>query len=414
MVNSEHKKKNRLLQICHASIPYIKEIKTLPLVKSTNACILMQQLEYWMAIKPKGFYKFQAPPETTQFAYRIGDSWTEELGISENEFRTAFKQIGVGYKSKKLYDAARVNGDEFDGKYYCCYFDKVSRLTHYFRNTSLVETAIDQVAVVIEGRRKGEHSNLANPTNSVPRDGESAPLGNGNVAPESTENTSDNTHNITTIESETLSSSSIHNQEFVSSESNYVREELSSPDVTEILKQCDSTRVSERNFVPTDFTPSLDERRRAVESYPDKSPSYVTKKFVEHYLAKGLRLTMSEWHNKWWDWMNTEIPSYGNSEIEREHVAIKNEALEELGEIIRTRLGYAFTLEDLASLASDVFTPECTQIVANDMIYLGDLGLVSNYLYERSSYEADADFQADVDDAFYNLGLPPPSEKNSQ
>ncbi|NDU86467.1 MAG: hypothetical protein G3H99_07620 [Ferrovum sp.] len=48
--------KNKVLSIFHAVIPYIKELRAM--AGSMEGCILMQQLDYWFALKPDGFYKF--------------------------------------------------------------------------------------------------------------------------------------------------------------------------------------------------------------------------------------------------------------------------------------------------------------------------------------------------------------------
>ena len=133
--------KNKILTITPHSIPYVKELRQLPLVRSISACLLMQQLDYWFVRYPAEFYKFLEPCE--QRAYKEGDSWCEELGISADEFRTAFDQIGVRYESKKKYNEAKRAGDIFGGKYYCSYTDKISRLTYYYRNHDVVNKAID-------------------------------------------------------------------------------------------------------------------------------------------------------------------------------------------------------------------------------------------------------------------------------
>ncbi len=128
--------KNRILQLVDYTIPYVKELRNLPLVKSVTASILMQQLDYWFNIQGKeSFYKFLEPCPN-QRAYKPGDSWKEELGMSADEFKTAFGQIGISYKSKGQYDAAP---DKFQGKYYCSYMNRVTRETIYFRNDELVE-----------------------------------------------------------------------------------------------------------------------------------------------------------------------------------------------------------------------------------------------------------------------------------
>ncbi len=77
--------KNRILTLVNFTIPYVKELRKLPLVKSVTASILMQQLDYWFNIQGKeSFYKFLEPCDN-QYAYKKGDSWTEELGMSADE-----------------------------------------------------------------------------------------------------------------------------------------------------------------------------------------------------------------------------------------------------------------------------------------------------------------------------------------
>jgi hypothetical protein len=130
--------RNKILSITRKMIPYVKELRQLKEVNSVTACILMQQLDYWFERYPTGFWKFQAPCEHT--AYKPGNSWTEELAITVDEFRGAFKQIGVSYNSKKEYDMA---ADKFQGKYYCRYFNKVNRMTYYFRNHQIVDADLN-------------------------------------------------------------------------------------------------------------------------------------------------------------------------------------------------------------------------------------------------------------------------------
>jgi hypothetical protein len=125
-------------------VPYVKELRLLKKVGSVNACILMRQLEYWFERHPDEFYKFLSPPAQPHRAYQTGKSWTEELGFSEDEFRTAFDLIGVRYKSKKLYDAA--GSDKFGEKYYCSYTDKLSHMTYYYRNHVAVDSALNWLA----------------------------------------------------------------------------------------------------------------------------------------------------------------------------------------------------------------------------------------------------------------------------
>lgn len=129
--------RNRILAITRGSIPYVPELR--PITGSVTATILMQQLDYWFERHPNGFYKFQdVSPDNS--AYKAGDSWAEELNFSVAELRNAFDQIGHRHKSKTEWNDST---DPFNGKFYCCYTDRRTRLTFYFRNHAMVDAALD-------------------------------------------------------------------------------------------------------------------------------------------------------------------------------------------------------------------------------------------------------------------------------
>ncbi|WP_162071265.1 hypothetical protein [Fluviibacter phosphoraccumulans] len=130
--------KNRILHLTRNTIPYVKELH--PIAGGVLGCLVMQQLDYWFEGHPEGYYKFLMPSDHP--AYKIGDSWTEELGMSKDEFRTAFDKIGIRYKSKSEFDQAV---DKFQGRFYCSYVDRRSNLTYYFRNHDLVDAALDEL-----------------------------------------------------------------------------------------------------------------------------------------------------------------------------------------------------------------------------------------------------------------------------
>lgn len=132
--------RNRLLQITRSVIAYLPELK--PYTGSVVGCLLMQQMDFWFNQKPNGFYKFLSPSEHPD--YRPGDSWTEELAISEAEFRTAIDKICHRWTSKSAFDAA---DDKFQGKFYCSVYDRRRQLTTYFRNHPVVDACLDELAV---------------------------------------------------------------------------------------------------------------------------------------------------------------------------------------------------------------------------------------------------------------------------
>ncbi|MGV0998959.1 MAG: hypothetical protein ACOYBQ_06500 [Fluviibacter sp.] len=130
--------KNRILHLTRNTIPYVKELHAI--AGGVLGCLVMQQLDYWFEGHPEGYYKFLMPSDHP--AYKIGDSWTEELGMSKDEFRTAFDKIGIRYKSKSEFEQAP---DKFQGKFYCSFVDRRSNLTYYFRNHDLVDAALDEL-----------------------------------------------------------------------------------------------------------------------------------------------------------------------------------------------------------------------------------------------------------------------------
>ena len=135
---------NKLLSITRNIIPYIKELR--PIAGSIMAVILWQQLDYWFSKSPKHFYKFLSPPQTDHEKYRIGDSWTEELGFSEKEFRNAFDKIGARHISKGAFNSTE-NPFIKDGKemFFCSYHDKIKRMTFYFRNHKFADKVLDKL-----------------------------------------------------------------------------------------------------------------------------------------------------------------------------------------------------------------------------------------------------------------------------
>jgi hypothetical protein len=137
--------RNKALALFRDSIPYIKQLRQL--TDSVTAAILMQQLDYRFNTQPEGFYKFLEPCDNEY--YREGDSWTEELGFSEEEFRGAFDKLGVRYRSKQQFEARpaaeRFLDEEGNPRFYASYHNKIKGYTWYFRNHALVDDLLDSL-----------------------------------------------------------------------------------------------------------------------------------------------------------------------------------------------------------------------------------------------------------------------------
>jgi len=103
-----------------------------------NTTILLQQAVYWWAKEWKGhrsfmpFYKFNLP--NTHKAYRPGQSWVEELGMTEWGFKTARKKVGLKKRQgAPLVQALSLAAHSSSGKLPkpIVYWSNAAHLTYY-------------------------------------------------------------------------------------------------------------------------------------------------------------------------------------------------------------------------------------------------------------------------------------------
>lgn len=159
MIKKYSKTKGLAIEINNVSIAcnkiiYLPELRFF--CKSINSCLLMFQLEILFASNENEPCKFLAP--CAHSCYKVGSSWIEELGFSEAEFRTAFDNIGVRYRSKKqLKKAIENNQDPFSCLFYLSYIDIKSGKTHYQRNHASVEKVLR--VITIENKQKNRDEN---------------------------------------------------------------------------------------------------------------------------------------------------------------------------------------------------------------------------------------------------------------
>lgn len=112
---------------------------------SVTATLLLQQMIYW-GIDENGeaieFYKFKQPCKHE--LYKSGDSWCEELGLTEEEFDTAIKKIG--FKRGKS-PQGQVPKDEASAL--VIYYTDSSRVTKYTVNVGLLGNWLKSVYYTI-------------------------------------------------------------------------------------------------------------------------------------------------------------------------------------------------------------------------------------------------------------------------
>jgi len=174
-------------------VPYYRQLR--PITKSTLSSILAAKLEIWFEKYPDGFYKFLEPAPGHK-DYRDGDSWTEEIGLSSREFKSAFENIGVAYPSKSEFEKAEnkfskettIPSYEIEKKFdeeknkqvvkrmrerenentvetvmfYCSYVDKKTNLTWYYKNYDhdILEEALSSINTQ---NAKGDLQRITNP-----------------------------------------------------------------------------------------------------------------------------------------------------------------------------------------------------------------------------------------------------------
>ncbi len=374
------KVKVELFEAAQNKIQYIKELKELDGIKSVNACLLMAQIEYWFSISGNGFYKYKARPETEQYRYKDGDSWTEELGISNAEFTSAFAQIGISYNSKKLYDEAKVKGDVFKGKFYCSYNNKVNRLTHYFRNDKKVNEAIQFLRELKTQTPGNKDSQLSDSTKLVSRDEENGIMEQDNSSLESTDTTSNTTtETISDREQASLGNSISKNKEVFN---------VSEDNIESQISQDEEIQLEGKIILPDNFTPTWDAKYRAMLHFPENSPAWVTEKFVEHYKANCNKATIRQWHQKWWDWMSNERTKGEDESLAKEHNEILNYVARDVNSATEHFDFLLFDLADFLTWFEDDYSEE-TIIDVLEELYLNDfLGRVGEYYFDNKKAQS--------------------------
>lgn len=108
------------------------------LTGSILASLLLQQIVYWWeSQEQQPFYKFSAPCQHP--AYRLGDSWQEELGFTRTEFETARRRLG-----RKIQRGDEKNALRFGSL--VLYWTDRQRLTWYELNKPLLQAKLQELS----------------------------------------------------------------------------------------------------------------------------------------------------------------------------------------------------------------------------------------------------------------------------
>lgn len=136
-----------------------------------NSAILLQQIMfYYVIMRRKPFYKFVEPSEHDHPLYKVGDSWTEELAFTKDEYNHAIKRIGTKVRCKQAEDILcdimpqfGPSGDKrsknkgrdilVNRNHLVVYWKKPDLTTHFLLNEKLLVNALQ----VLQHRAKAEN-----------------------------------------------------------------------------------------------------------------------------------------------------------------------------------------------------------------------------------------------------------------
>ncbi len=144
-------------------IPYRPELRKI--AGTINATILLQQMIYYCSgSKDNKFYKFRAP--CSHENYRDGDSWTEKLGFSLDEFDSALSKIAfkLGNCKNKLSKEEALVHYYTDKQRYTWYSVNMEQLEKQLSSLYLVNGESQDIKVNRESQftKKMEKPNLLN------------------------------------------------------------------------------------------------------------------------------------------------------------------------------------------------------------------------------------------------------------
>lgn len=137
---TEDRPLSRMLAGDYRAIPYRPEL--VEIAGSVTAAILLQQITFWAARSNwETFFKFREICAHND--YRLGDSWTEELGFSPREFDNALRKIGTKIKRGDSKAEAMENS-------LVIFWTDSSRKTFYLLNWPLLEARLLRIYSRVE------------------------------------------------------------------------------------------------------------------------------------------------------------------------------------------------------------------------------------------------------------------------
>lgn len=335
-------------------------IELIHFIGNTQMAVFLCQLIYW---SDKG-------KRDDGYIFKTKNEWKEETGLSENQI-TRFTKIFValGFLDIKL---KKANG---------------SPTIHYKLD---IEKLSDLIRHFLEIR------NSKNDGKETMKSDESL-----------TENTSNNTHDIT-LEREALSP----NNETLGLDSSLeqdwdINKELSANDDNYDEYDVSDTKI----LIPLNFEPTLDAKLKATIVFPEKWQSFATEKFIKNFRLKKLKKTISDWHDEWWNWMNREDDSPGNSQIEKERFQIEDEAENVIWDIHNNLDKYIFDANDIKEKAREQgLSNESVETVLELLVNSENFAKSENYYFNLRTYNTHDQYRKGINKNLERMGLPIPTD----
>lgn len=178
-------------------------------------------------------------------------------------------------------------------------------------------------------------------------------------------------------------------------------------------KVIDNFCLEERILIPENFIPTWDKQFRAVMQFPDVSIATFTEKFIRKNLHNKKRITLFQWNELWWDWIEREVSFFAvnNDELEKEQDEILQRVYNKVFQItywdsVTKVIHRDYFYENTYGFLSKKTIDDCLEwLVENE-----NFGCFGDYYFNLLEYNKNVDWENQVDNELTELNLIPAQE----
>ncbi|HEY0428911.1 MAG TPA: hypothetical protein VGC76_14110 [Pyrinomonadaceae bacterium] len=220
---------------------------------------------------------------------------------------------------------------------------------------------------------------------------------------------------LTENTAQSTAENSLSNKMVISNEEKEKREESgnvkgavsSSNGNTDFNQNSARPNLEEKIPLPSDFVPTLDNQYQAVRDFPYKSPAYITQKFIKRYQDRKVKMTASEWQDKWVDWILTERPMHlSDTEILRqEGNTILNKVCDEIFRFTYKLEKKVFHRDEIVEAIKDFYCENTVDEILKYLTDSKDLGHKNDYYFNLAECNRSSEWKSDVAKEWRELGL---------